>query len=213
MRPAFPYRTATGTAPVTKDLTITDTVFAELGITDPTSEQETQMEKYIHQASALIAGHIGRDIAQDAVVDHFLEDENTSYLRLSMRPATAIASIVEDGTTLDSSEYELGERDGKVWRLSGGERHYWPADVQIAVTYTGGFELLETLPDDIERACIDQVKAKWFEGQRGDPTVRSFNIPDVLQETYSVAGGDMYGSSGLLKTVEAALTTYVTIAI
>ena len=67
--------------------------------------------------------------------------------------------------------------------------------------------MLGTLPHDIERACLDQVKAVYSARQQ-NPTIRSEKIPDVYEAAYSVAGGSSFGKSGLLVTVEGALDAH-----
>lgn len=208
MGSAFPYVTTADTAAASKDLTVKATVFAELGIT-PTSAQNTLMDTIIHQVSAAIVGYCNREIASEKVLSKFRDlPSGVDTLWLPRVPVTTVHTVVEDGTTLTSAQYELNADSGELWRLdSSSECTTWAAGSLITVLHTGGYVTLTALPHDIERAAIEQCKAQWG-GAKRDPTVRSINIPDVVATQFSVGGGDSVGSSGLLTTVEGLLNPY-----
>lgn len=208
MPSAFPYRTAIDTAAASKDLTIKATVKAELNITVTTYDD--QIDTHIHQASALIEGYCNRPFGSEQVTDYFRTETGDSpdKLRLSRKPIITIDEIVEGSTTLDIYDYELSAATGELWRLDGGgDRTTWASGSQITVQYSAGYALLTTLPHDVERACIDQVKAMFMSRQR-DPTLKSESLPDTYQVSYALAGGDFIGVSGLLISVEGALAPY-----
>ena len=118
-------------------------------------------------------------------------------------PITAISSVVADGVTLQAADYGL--RDVNLERLdSDGALCAWPA-AAIVVNFTAGWDLTspDTTPPDIEAAVIDQVRAM-YQGRQRDPTLRAESTDSVGSATYSVAGGDSIGRSGLLLSVEAA---------
>lgn len=122
-------------------------------------------------------------------------------------PVTSITSVVEDGVTLEATQYQL--RGGAVLeRLDGDALVPWSGR-KIVVTYVTGWDLTEDeeRPADIEAAIIDQVKAMYLSRDR-DVTVRSEDVPGVYSASYSVAGGDSISSNGLLAHVEAALADY-----
>lgn len=209
MSSAFPYKTVVDTAAASKDLTVKDTVKTELGITDTVSDD--QIESHIHQASALIVGYCNREFASEKVTDSYRTDacaRAIEALWLSRVPVGTIHTVIEDGTTLDAALYEVEARSGQLWRLdTNGKRTCWAAGVLITVQHTSGYTPLTTLPHDIERACLDQVKAV-FKAAPRDPTLKSETVPDVYQASYALAGGDFVGASGLLKSVEGALAPY-----
>lgn len=170
----------------TYDLTVLATVKEELGVT--VSTYDARLARLIHEASADCERYChGRVFAQETVTETF---RNVWGLRaplvLDRYPVTAITSVVVDGTTLAADEYEVDGSSGILWRLSSDTRISW-AGYKIAVTYTGGFELLATLPRDVERACIEQIKALFYGGPR-DPNLKSVDVPGVMSETYWVGG-------------------------
>lgn len=143
---------------------------------------------------------------------HATTDGRASAIMLPWRvPVTAIGSVVEAGVTLAATAYRhVGA--GQIIRLSGDYERAWSSS-KIVVTYTAGFPVsaatppLMTAPADIEARVIDQVRMEFLARSR-DPSVRSENVPDVYQASYAVAGGDSFGVSGLLASLEGALAPY-----
>lgn len=202
---SYPYRTVVDAAAMSRNLVDATTVFAEIGVASPTSEQTTQMETVIAQVSALIDGFLDRTLAEEDVTDHF-RSVSGDTLRLSRWPVDEILEVIEAGAALTPDDWELDTTTGQLWRLSGGEPYCWATSGATTVSYIGGYILPDDLPADIQRAAIDQVKTQYLGGTR-DPAVRSFDVPGVYSASFSVAGGDSY-SGGLMTQVEAALRPY-----
>jgi hypothetical protein len=203
---AFPYRTVVDSAATSRALVDASTVFDELGITAPTAAQSNQMETVIAQVSGLVDRFLDRVLAEEDVTDHF-RDASGDALRLSRFPVAEVLEVIESGVALSSDAWELDEATGRLWRLNGDDRYSWASPGATRVSYVGGYVLPTDLPADIQRAAVDQIKAQFMSGAR-DPALRSFSVPDVYQATYSVAGGDSFGKSGLLAQVEAALAPH-----
>lgn len=203
---AHPYRTVVDAAALSRALVEATTVFAELGIASPTSAQTAQMETVIAQASGLVNRFLDRVLAEEDVTDHF-RCPRGEVLRLSRYPVAQVLEVIEAGTALTPADWELDDKTGQLWRLAGGDRCWWSDAGTTTVSYIGGYILPDDLPADIQRAGIDQVKAQFMAGGR-DPALRSFQVPDVYQASYSVAGGDSFGRSGLLAQVEGALAPH-----
>lgn len=202
----YAYRTVVDTAATSRALVDASTVFAELGITSPTTAQTTQMETAILQASALVEGFLDRILAEESVTDYFREVCGDT-LRLSRWPVSEILDLDEGGTALTADDWELDEVTGQLWRLSSTGRYDWANPGTTTISYTGGYALPDDLPADIQRAVIDQIKFFFFAGDR-DPALRSLDVPGVAAETYAVAGGSSLGASGLLVSAEGALSRY-----
>lgn len=202
---SYPYRTTIDAAPMRTALVDPETVFAEIGVT-PTADQTSQMETVIAQVSSLIDGFLDRRLAEADVTDHFRRPGGDT-LRLSRWPIAEILQVIEDGTELVPDAYELDEVNGQLWRLVNGDRACWSGCGTTTVSYVGGYILPDSLPADIQRAAVDQVKGQYMGGKR-DPNLRSFQVPDTFQASFSVGGGDSAGKSGLMAQVEAALAPY-----
>lgn len=202
---SYPYKTVIDAAPLRTALVDPETVFAEIGVT-PTADQTSQMETVIAQVSGLIDGFLDRHLAEADVTDHYRRPTGDT-LRLSRWPVAEILQVIEDGTELMPDGWELDEVNGQLWRIANGDRSCWSGCGTTTVSYVGGYILPDDLPADIQRAAVDQAKAQFMGGKR-DPNLRSFNVPDTFQASFSVGGGDSAGKSGLMAQVEAALAPY-----
>jgi hypothetical protein len=209
-----PWTTVTVTDAASVEMTTLATAREELLLTD--AAQDETLARYIRQASGDIVRYCNRDLAQATVTDRFRPPrhrvtyggvvQRVELLLLSRPPVTAVASVVEDGTTLTTADWELDEDSGRLWRLdSDGNRASW-APAPIAVTYTGGYVMVTGLPDELERACLDLVKARWFARGR-DPALRSESVAGVGDFAYQIGmpGG---GTGGIPDTVAAVLDNY-----
>jgi len=66
---------------------------------------------------------------------------------------------------------------------------------------------VRTLPRDLERLCVTEVKARYL-SQRRDPTIKSESLGD-WSASYGAAAGDSVATSGLLPQVAFGLDKYV----
>jgi hypothetical protein len=84
---------------------------------------------------------------------------------------------------------ELDASSGELWRLDGADhRVAWPA-AKIVVAYAAGYRLpgdpQRDLPEDLERACLETVKARWFARLR-DPLAKSEQVQGAASANYWV---------------------------
>ena len=165
-------------------LTDVQSVQAELGLSG--TAEAGYLRGQIAQASAAISSWCGRAFAQETVREVWRPEGTLASLSLARFPVTTIASVVEDGTTLASADYEVDPESGLIFRLSADERTTWRAR-KITVQYTGGYILPDaanrTLPHDVQRACILMVTAGYLAKGR-DPMLRSESAQDVGQVSY-----------------------------
>lgn len=179
-------------------------VKGELGITD--SSEDARIDAYIRQASDAIVGAINVDIAKATVAEMFRRTRRSGLcgagmwpskddkLVLARMPVVSVSSVVEDGTTLDSSEYELESADlGLLLRLREGYVSRWSAS-NIVVTYTAGYDLPNSAPALLQRACallVSQYKAN----ASRDPTLRSESVDGLGSSSWFDGAGDRGGLS------------------
>ncbi len=133
--------------------------------------------------------------------------DRSSILILPWRaPVTAVGSVVEDGTSLAlNTDFRL-LGSGMLERMAADFPVCWSTG-KIVVSFTAGWSLPTDVPAELEGQVIEQVKMKYLATDR-DPALRSENTPDVWSGSYAVAGGDSIGESGLLKSLEAALSPF-----
>lgn len=180
----LPYSTTVSSAAQTRDLTVLETVKQELDITHANSD--AFLSRAISEQSEVAARYCGREFAQETVTDSFLFSyqphhflDGHGFLQLSRIPVSSITAIDEVDTALTpASDVSFDGASGRVWRLnSSGARVAWAIGV-TSVTYVAGYELLTTLPRDIERAVIMMVKEAYFERTR-DPRARSESVEGI----------------------------------
>ena len=136
--------------------------------------------------------YCGRAFCKETLVDTFrIEGMAASRLLLSRRPVVSIASVVEDGITLATSQYEVDPISGLLLRLDDNDQPgFWASPAKTVVTYTAGFVLPgndgRTLPDDVEAAAIEAVRTA---GTAAPATrwSRARATPGVYEVTYWVA--------------------------
>ena len=165
------------------DLTTVAAVKSELGV--PDNSGDDFLATAITQVSSAIIGYCNRVFAQEAVQETFwMNNAKAEMLCLSRYPISSVSSITVDGTALDLSLLDYDSLTGFAFLIdSSGNPTTWQA-MKIVVSYTGGYPA-GGVPYQVERACIDVVKARHFSRTR-DPLVKSENIAGVLQTDYWV---------------------------
>lgn len=180
-----------------KQLTTVDVVKSELGISD--TSQDTLLAKLIDQASDAIVSFCGRPFAREDYRET-VPGYGTNRLLLSRTPIVQISSVVADSEIITDYLLENAEagilyrKRGWQWAPTLGWHITWQPvggseNLNFTVDYTAGYVLpgdegdTRTLPHDIERACIDTVKA-WFHARERDPAVTGEGVGDY-QASYA----------------------------
>lgn len=134
-------------------------------------------------------------------------DRRPTALVLPWRVAiSSIGQVVENGVNLTTNvDYQLTS-GGLLERLSGDRAANW-SHGKIVVPYTAGWMLPNGVPAELERQVIEQVKMAYLTID-DEPGLRAEAVPDVYSASFSVAGGDTIGESGLLRSLEAALDAF-----
>lgn len=104
-------------------------------------------------------------------------------LLLSRRPIVSITSVVEAGTMLDPSEYEVDPTTAILSRIYSGRCAYWSAG-RIVIVYQAGWAVV---PDELKQAAAMWVQSLYHQAGR-DPLLRSEQVPDVYSASYAVGG-------------------------
>jgi len=160
-------------------LTTLAAVKSELAITATTDD--THLTSLISPASLALAKACGRDhFGRETVV----QTERLSTYRLCIildrDIDVTISSVVVDGVTLDTDEYEV---DGSLlYRLTDDARECW-APGKVVITYAAGYTLPAGAPSDLARACILLIGSA-YAGRGRDPALRSERILDVIDTSY-----------------------------
>ena len=205
----IPFKTDVIVAAPTRDLTTLDSVKEELGIT--TNDDDAWLVDKIHRASDVIAKACKRQFQQETLADHFFIDwcERTGPLILSRIPVVSVDSIVENNAVITASSYNVDLVAGRVWRNVANSFSSWNwLTGEVVVQFVGGYELLPTLPYDLEQACLLLIKQSWFAKTR-DPLVRSVSIPGVASYDYWVGSNAEHRGGGFPPEVAQLIAPYV----
>jgi hypothetical protein len=182
----------------THDLTLLETVKAELEVAG--TADDAFIAGLIRQASGDISRYCNRVFALETVRESFRVFEpatpvgrcptamdgvfnGLSPLRLRRTPVVEVVSVAEDGVAVDPGGYELDPELGVLYRAEDGYHTGWWVP-RVTVEYRAGYELLAGLPHEVERACIDLVKYRYFARSR-DPALRSEQILDVVTTAWT----------------------------
>jgi hypothetical protein len=195
------------TPSATYDLTVLSTVKSELQITD--TADDAFLSSCIRQASGMIASYCNRVFAKESVRETFRLLRSRPALMLSRYPVTEVTGISVDGEPLEETEWETDLKVGRVFYISDDHIRDWPKG-KITVEYSGGYTLLAELPYEVERCCVDLVKMLYFSRAR-DPMLRSERVLDVIQQSWSTAGGETVG--GLPRDIACRLDPYRSIMV
>ncbi len=119
---------------------------------------------------------------------------------------SAFGTVVEDGVNLTVNVDYRHVGAGLLERISGDVPICWSLG-KIVVPYTAGWTLPTDVPPELESQVMQQVAMR-YHMSRDNPAVRSRTTERVGSETLSVTGGDSIGESGLLKSLESALSAF-----
>lgn len=140
------------------------------------------IQNYCHQHLAAVTGDVLT-----------LRSRGQYELILPEQPVTAIASVVENGTTLTVDTDYFWERSGLLRRLSGAWRLSNSVFGTVVVTYDHGYT---AIPQPLREVCIRSASRAYQAGLRasamaGVPGVASEQLPDytVQYQPDTAAGG------------------------
>lgn len=185
------------------------TVKTELGITG--SGDDALLDRLIAAASRAVVRYTGREFVQETVAETRAGHGDRRML-LTRRPVVSISSVLLTTTTIDAATYSIEDAEaGVIFRKAGWTSTipiyqagisgaYAPHDAapDFTFAYIGGYITpaiagTRDLPEDVEQACIEMLKARWFARQR-DPSLASIKAGDWA-ETYRGSGGGIPDSA------------------
>ncbi len=129
-----------------------------------------------------------------------------NYVLVAENVSAPYAAAPAPAITLAEGRDFLIDADlGQIERLDPvGRPRLWNG-VPVHVVYPAGYTAA-TLPDDIEDAIIQLVKARYFARGR-DPMIRAQNVEGVYSATYALGAG-MGADSDLPVDVQGMLERY-----
>jgi hypothetical protein len=160
---------------------------AAAGVSDSSQDaQLTLIGNYVSAAitkacKVAISGVIPPTLRLETVIETIrLGSSHKSYVALARRAVTAIISVSENTTALDTSEWEL---DGVLlYKLSSDTRLCWGWPGDMVIEYSAGYAVV---PDDLKYAAMKFVQAELSQGAR-DPMLKRVRIEGVSEREYWV---------------------------
>lgn len=166
---------------------------AAAGLAVGDTSQDTTLTALGLQVSATLARRCG--VADDGVNVPTLLSETCSevfrlpkkreQIRLARRPVSAITSVVEEGTTLTGTDYEVSKPTGLFSRIAGDRPICWPCG-KITVVYVAG---LASATPDLKLAASKLTTALFTETAR-DPSLKRERVDDISEREYWVSPSD-----------------------
>ena len=200
------------TTPATMfDLTTVEDANQYLGLT-PSTDSDALVASQITAASKIIASQCNAVFAAEGVAQTFVMrlGEPIQALVLERAPVISIASVNDNGQILAPTDYDFDSLKGIIWRSSTFIDWAWWGiySSRVTVTYTGGYDLPEAAPADLEMACLALIKEQRFAQKRGDPTIRSLQHADSA--VFYQQGSQAYaiGQGALPPAVQQLIAPY-----
>lgn len=193
----------------------------ELRVAAGLDRNDASQDETLAELEAEVAAEITSDcgVASDGTNPPTLRSEECSdifrleyeegVLYLSRRHVTAIDTIDEDGTELETTDWHVDAETGKLFRYVDDAASTWSGS-KTTITYSAGFV---TVPAELKAEAKARVKMKLSETSR-DPLARSIRteIPDVesLEIDYQVGGLGRLIGDGLAPESERRLKRFMT---
>jgi hypothetical protein len=173
--------------PKVRDLTTLQAVRDWLGLNN--EDHDHILQRLITAESERIEKAIQRPVLPEKRTDYITSYGGSTILL----PASPIRSI--DTLLIDGVPVSVEHDDISVWRVDGRQ---WPRNACIQVTYTAGFE---TVPYDLEQACIELVAFRYRERER------------IGHQSKSIAGETVsYITQAMPDSVKRAIAPYKRVA-
>jgi len=164
-----------------------DSVLAHLNI-PAASANEEEIRRFIDAAQDLAENYVGAVLGRRTFTEYY--DGQTDIIRLRNPRAISITEVIEVGTTLDSSQYQLDPTGQRLMRLTAASLTastsvaygYWASGVNaVKVTYVAGYAIT---PPAVQQGVLEIIRHLWST-QRG--------AVNVMTRTGS--GDDFYPAS------------------
>jgi hypothetical protein len=147
------------------------------------------LQRLISSESAAIERHLCRPVLPEERTDVIIGYGSSTV----MPPATPILAI--ERVLVDGAQVAVRHDGLTIWRADG---LHWPRGARVQVTYTAGYD---TVPPDVEGACIELVAFRYRERDR------------IGHQSMSIAAGTVsYITSAMPHSVEARLAPYKKVA-
>jgi hypothetical protein len=192
----------------------------ELAIDDSSTADDLFLIDLIAEASAEIESFCNRRFPKEVIVEK-LGSAGLPTLALSRTPVLEVDQVLFDCTTLGSTQFNIQDANAGIlyketrwqdtsfvtWNIepyeSGNRAELWEVHYKAGYVMpsTGSTEA-RTLPRDLERACLEIVKSRYYARGR-DPAIKAQFIEEAREYLF-----DNLGDGNLPGTAEKILVKY-----
>ena len=153
------------------------------------TDQDALLGTILIGASSACSSYCSRVFGSEVVTETTAGSDRHSLV-LTRRPLISVSEVRRDDEVVDTDDYQIESDDaGMLYHLSGWSKltnmrpDYW------AIDYTAGYVLpnhvgTQTLPGEIEQACLETIKT-WYLGRCRDMTIRSEQVGEYVDRTFS----------------------------
>jgi hypothetical protein len=142
-------------------------------------DQSTLLESLITSVSRKIDSFVGPVVQRTVTAEK--HSGGCSFVLLHRRPALTITTVVENGTTLTSGDYDLEPDTGQLFRTTSADGHVsvWAGGRRrVVVTYEAGRYATTNVVDDVFKDAARITLANlWRMHQDGTIQVDEFDVP------------------------------------
>ena len=181
-----------------------------LAISNANTDQDTFLTEQINTVSDVIQAYCRRVFASTAYVQtYYLGDYDWSKtLETFHYPLVSVASIVEDGVTLDPTLYRINLPTGTVTKTCG----YFYQALETVVTYTAG---LAATPTPVKGVVYSIVQERYNKKNSGvdlnfGSDVQRISIPGTISIDfdYSLSNNDRKSAFGVVLGSQSNVLDY-----
>ena len=190
-------------------LTTRTNVKQEINISSTTND--AFIDNLVLRASDAVESYTGRKF-QKLDITETLQSQGQPLLVLSHRPVQSITQIKFDGSTISSTTYEIDDKNAGIlfrkssWTNTLMRSHFieniprFIGERDWSVRYVYGFDLPNStlysastakLPNDVEHATIQAIKAWYLERDR-NPRLRMQRIGDAQESLFAPENVDSF---------------------
>lgn len=164
-----------------------------LGVQTSDTSHDTFLTEQINLISDVIEAYTRRVFSSASYAQTFYRTDfdQTHELSLFHFPLVSVTSIVEDGTTLDSSLYRINKPTGIITRP---DSYFFSCPVETVVTYTAGYA---AIPSPIKSVVYTLVQERYNKKNSGvdlnfGSDVQRISIPGAISIDfdYSLSNND-----------------------
>ncbi len=165
---------------------VTLTTFkSHLGVPVSDSSQDTRLELFINAASTRIEKYCDRLLKNGGALTEYYSGRKSNILMTNQFPIISISSlhidsarVFDSNTLIDSSNYFIDDSQNTILYNT-----YFPQGFRnIKLVYQAGFN---TVPSDLELACLWVAEWYYMHRQRGDMGRSSISKGDESQSIIS----------------------------